>query len=144
MAEQLKLSNQVCFPIYTLAKEVIGLYRPILEQLDLTYPQYLVMLVLWENDHQNVSEIGKQLHLDSGTLTPLLKRLEQKELIERNRSEKDERVVTISLSTKGKSIKENASRVPTEITEKLNVSVTQLEALKESIEIILNQIKPKK
>ena len=81
MSDHLKLSNQVCFPIYNLSKEVINHYRPILKELDLTYSQYLVMLVLWEKGEQNVSEIGADLNLDSGTLTPLLKRLEQKKLI---------------------------------------------------------------
>ncbi|MBO6495219.1 MAG: MarR family transcriptional regulator [Roseivirga sp.] len=141
MSENLKLSNQVCFPIYSLAKEVVGLYRPILQQLDLTYPQYLVMLILWEEGTQNVSEIGTKLHLDSGTLTPLLKRLEQKKLIERNRSAQDERIVQIELTVNGQKMKTAATQVPEQILNSLNVSVEQLEALKTGIDNILNQIR---
>lgn len=141
MSENLKLSNQVCFPIYSLAKEVVGLYRPILQQLDLTYPQYLVMLILWEEGTQNVSEIGTKLHLDSGTLTPLLKRLEQKKLIERNRSAQDERIVQIELTANGQKMKTAATQVPEQILNSLNVSVEQLEALKTGIDNILNQIR---
>lgn len=141
MSENLKLSNQVCFPIYSLAKEVVGLYRPILQQLDLTYPQYLVMLILWEEGIQNVSEIGTKLHLDSGTLTPLLKRLEQKKLIERNRSAQDERIVQIELTDDGQKMKTAATQVPEQILNSLNVSVEQLEALKTGIDNLLNQIR---
>lgn len=141
MSENLKLSNQVCFPIYSLAKEVVSLYRPILQRLDLTYPQYLVMLVLWEEGTQNVSEIGSKLNLDSGTLTPLLKRLAQKDLIERNRSTHDERIVEIKLTASGQAMKATAAEVPEQILDSLNVSIEQLEALKEGIDNILNQIK---
>ncbi len=141
MSENLKLSNQVCFPIYSLAKEVVGLYRPILQRLDLTYPQYLVMLVLWEEGTQNVSEIGTKLNLDSGTLTPLLKRLAQKNLIERNRSTHDERIVEIKLTASGQAMKATAAKVPEQILNSLNVSIEQLEALKAGIDNILNQIK---
>ncbi|WP_422006338.1 MarR family winged helix-turn-helix transcriptional regulator [Roseivirga pacifica] len=141
MSENLKLSNQVCFPIYSLAKEVVSLYRPILQRLDLTYPQYLVMLVLWEEGTQNVSEIGTKLNLDSGTLTPLLKRLAQKNLIERNRSTHDERIVEIKLTTSGQAMKATAAEVPEQILNSLNVSIEQLEALKAGIDNILNQIK---
>ncbi|RKQ42235.1 DNA-binding MarR family transcriptional regulator [Roseivirga pacifica] len=141
MSENLKLSNQVCFPIYSLAKEVVSLYRPILQRLDLTYPQYLVMLVLWEEGTQNVSEIGTKLNLDSGTLTPLLKRLAEKNLIERNRSTHDERIVQVKLTASGQAIKTTAAEVPEQILNSLNVSIEQLEALKAGIDNILNQIK---
>lgn len=76
--QQLKLDNQICFPVYALSREIVGRYRPLLDQLDITYPQYLVLLVLWEHQEQSVSQLGEKLYLDSGTLTPLLKRLEQK------------------------------------------------------------------
>ncbi|WP_268123674.1 MarR family winged helix-turn-helix transcriptional regulator [Roseivirga pacifica] len=141
MSENLKLSNQVCFPIYSLAKEVVSLYRPILQRLELTYPQYLVMLVLWEEGTQNVSEIGTKLNLDSGTLTPLLKRLAEKNLIERNRSTHDERIVEIKLTASGQAMKATAAEVPEQILDSLNVSIEQLEALKAGIDNILNQIK---
>lgn len=143
MSEQLKLTNQVCFPVYTLAKEVISLYRPILKKLDLTYPQYLVMLVLWEEGGQSVSEIGSKLNLDSGTLTPLLKRLEQKKLVERKREIADERVVKINLTELGENIQEKAECVPGQIMTSLNISVDKLTELKNIIEHILNQINGK-
>lgn len=143
MSENLKLGNQVCFPIYTLAKEVINQYRPILNDLDLTYPQYLVMLVLWEEGEQNVSEIGKQLFLDSGTLTPLLKRLEQKDIIERKRNANDERVVTISLTEHGKKLKEKAQCIPDRISDSLGISTEDLLQLKQIVEKINFQIKNK-
>ncbi|RLJ97887.1 MarR family winged helix-turn-helix transcriptional regulator [Tenacibaculum discolor] len=143
MSEQLKLTNQVCFPVYTLAKEVISLYRPILKKLDLTYPQYLVMLVLWEEGDQSVSEIGSKLNLDSGTLTPLLKRLEHKKLIERKREITDERVVKINLTKLGENIQEKAECVPGQIMTSLNISVDKLTELKNIIEHILNQINGK-
>lgn len=143
MSEQLKLTNQVCFPVYTLAKEVISLYRPILKKLDLTYPQYLVMLVLWEEGGQSVSEIGSKLNLDSGTLTPLLKRLEHKKLIERKREITDERVVKINLTELGENIQEKAECVPGQIMTSLNISVDKLTELKNIIEHILNQINGK-
>ena len=143
MSEQLKLTNQVCFPVYTLAKEVISLYRPILKKLDLTYPQYLVMLVLWEEGNQSVSEIGSKLNLDSGTLTPLLKRLEHKKLIERKREITDERVVKINLTELGENIQEKAECVPGQIMTSLNISVDKLTELKNIIEHILNQINGK-
>lgn len=140
MDEQLKLNNQLCFPIYTLAKEVINRYRPILKELDLTYPQYLVMLVLWEQNEQSVSEIGRKLNLDSGTLTPLLKRLEQKSYIQRKRKATDERVVTITLTTKGKKKQQIAACVPCKIGESLNISTEKLAELKELVNSILAQI----
>ncbi|WP_394421817.1 MarR family winged helix-turn-helix transcriptional regulator [Tenacibaculum mesophilum] len=140
MSEQLKLKNQVCFPVYTLAKEIISLYRPLLKEVDLTYPQYLVMMVLWEEGNQSVSEIGSKLNLDSGTLTPLLKRLEQKHLIERKRETTDERVVKINLTDKGKSIHKKATCIPDQMMTSLNVSTEKLIELKNTIEYILNQI----
>ncbi|WP_339924085.1 MarR family transcriptional regulator [uncultured Cyclobacterium sp.] len=136
MSDNLKLSNQICFPLYTLAKEVIKQYRPILDELDLTYPQYLVMLVLWEEGPQSVSEIGNKLFLDSGTLTPLLKRLAQKNIITRQRNAEDERVVTISLTDNGRIMKEKARCVPDRIAETLNISTEDLVQLKNTIDKI--------
>ena len=141
MSNQLKLNNQVCFPIYTLSKEVTNHYRPILNELDLTYPQYLVLLVLWEKDKQSVSEIGAKLNLDSGTLTPLLKRLELKNLIERNRSQTDERIVTITLTNEGKRKQEKAEQIPSLMANSLNISTEDLEQLKLMIEQVIKQIK---
>lgn len=140
MSEKLKLTNQVCFPLYTLAKEVVNLYRPILTELDLTYPQYLVMLVLWEEGEQKVSDIGCKLNLETGTLTPLLKRLEQKQLIERRRNKEDERVVKINLTENGITMQKKAECVPGQIIQSLNISPDKLEAFKEVVEEFLNHI----
>lgn len=87
-SKSLQLSNQICFPLYVIAKEITGLYRPFLDEIDITYPQYLVMMVLWENDGLAVNHIGEKLFLDSGTLTPLLKRLEAKGIIDRKRKKR--------------------------------------------------------
>lgn len=138
--DQLKLHNQVCFPVYTLAKEIVNRYRPFLQDLDLTYPQYLVMLVLWEKDGQTVSQIGEKLNLDSGTLTPLLKRLEQKKIIARSRSEKDERTVIISLTANGESLKDKAQNVPSQLVGSLSISVDELQKLRRIIDQILSNI----
>ncbi|AFL84040.1 transcriptional regulator [Belliella baltica DSM 15883] len=116
----LLLEDQICFPLYAASRLIIQTYREPLEELGLTYPQYLVMLVLWEKDGQAVNEIGKKLLLDSGTLTPLLKRLEANNLIKRVRSEQDERKVEIELTFQGKSLKSKAEKIPKKIAESLN------------------------
>lgn len=141
MSEQLKLANQVCFPIYSLAKEIVSRYRPFFEELDLTYPQYLVLLVLWEQDHLTVSQIGEHLNLDSGTLTPLLKRLEQKNIISRRRSSEDERIVNITLTEEGIKLKEKAASVPQKLSSSMKVSKEELIELKRIIENLLLNIK---
>jgi DNA-binding MarR family transcriptional regulator len=133
MKDQLHLSEQVCFPVYVFAKEIINQYRPLLEALDLTYPQYLVMLVLWEQESQTVNQLGEKLKLDSGTLTPLLKRMELKAFISRDRSKVDERIVNISLTGKGKALKGKASCIPTQLMESMNVSTEDLTVLKNII-----------
>src|SRR6478672_13617070 len=108
----LLLGNQVCFAVYSTAHAFNRFYKPLLERLGLTYPQYLVMLVLWERDGVPVKEIGDRLFLDSGTLTPLLKRLEAAQLIKRTRSIEDERQVMIALTSKGEALREKARTVP--------------------------------
>lgn len=133
MTEQLKLSNQLCFPLYALSKEVIRRYTPFLEVLDLTYPQYLVMLVLWEQDSQSVGAIGERLCLDSGTLTPLLKRLQNKGLVERKRSPQDERSVVISLTQAGQALKSKALHIPSQVGECLNLSFEEVAVLKQIV-----------
>jgi DNA-binding MarR family transcriptional regulator len=139
MKDQLHLSEQVCFPVYVFAKEIINQYRPLLEALDLTYPQYLVMMVLWEQEAQTVNQLGEKLKLDSGTLTPLLKRMELKAFISRDRSTVDERIVNISLTEKGKAIKEKASCIPTQLMESMDVSMEDLTTLKNIITKILKK-----
>ena len=136
----LKLSNQVCFPIYSLSREIINMYRPLLAKLDLTYPQYLVMMVLWEKNFLNIGQIGQQLHLDTGTLTPLLKRLEGKELIIRQRSSIDERIVEIFLTEKGKALQATATCVPLQMLDTINLSTDEILQLRQIINKILNTI----
>lgn len=110
--EAMKLSNQLCFPLYAAARSVISLYTPLLKPLGLTYTQYLVFLVLWEKDGLPVGEICDKLMLDSGTLSPLLKKMEQAGLIERRRGAGDDRVVLINLTEKGRELQEKAKDVP--------------------------------
>ena len=113
--EAMKLANQLCFPLYAAARNVTGLYTPWLKPLGLTYTQYIVFLVLWETDGISVSEIGEQLMLDNGTLSPLLKKMEQAGYIERRRSREDDRVVEITLTEEGRALQEKAKDVPSRV-----------------------------
>jgi DNA-binding MarR family transcriptional regulator len=139
MKKQQILSQQVCFPIYAFAKEIINQYRPLLDAIDLTYPQYLVMLVLWEFESQTVNQLGEKLKLDSGTLTPLLKRMEAKLLVTRTRSSSDERVVNIALTQNGKALQIKAANIPAQLIEAMNVTLEELEELKNIISKISNK-----
>lgn len=111
----LKLENQLCFPLYACAKEVVRKYKPALDALDLTYTQYITMMVLWEEKEISVKDIGKALYLDSGTLTPLLKKLEKKGYVSRTRSEEDERSIRVRITPKGEALREKAVTVPAEV-----------------------------
>ncbi|QCX54289.1 MarR family winged helix-turn-helix transcriptional regulator [Elizabethkingia sp. JS20170427COW] len=135
-----KLGNQLCFPLYIIAKEVTNLYRPLLDELDITYPQYLVMMVLWEQDGLTVNQIGEKLYLDSGTLTPLLKRLENKTLIIRQRKKEDERVVEIFLDEAGKKLKSKACEIPQKIKQRLNLTEADVLELKATVNNLLHKI----
>jgi DNA-binding MarR family transcriptional regulator len=128
----LRLDNQICFAIYSTAHAFNRVYKPLLDRLGLTYPQYLVMLVLWERDGVPVKDIGERLFLDSGTLTPLLKRLEAAGLIKRTRSTEDERQVLIAL-TQGQALREKARTVPQAILATSACSITELSALKNEL-----------
>lgn len=108
----IRLENQLCFPLYVCSKEIVRRYKPYLDELNLTYTQYIAMMVLWEEREVTVTELGKQLFLDSGTLTPLLKKLEQKGFVTRKRMESDERNVCISITDKGDRLKEEAVKIP--------------------------------
>lgn len=141
MKDALNLDNQVCFPIYALAKEVINQYRPLLDELDLTYPQYLVLMVLWNEEGQTVGQLGEKLFLDSGTLTPLLKRMEQKGMVVRQRSSADERIVKLSLTEKGISLKEQAKHIPARLLDSMGISEQELLELKSIINKILTKQK---
>ena len=113
--EAMKLANQLCFPLYAAARHVTGLYTPVLKPLGLTYTQYIVFLVLWEKDGLTVGEIGEKLLLDNGTLSPLLKKLEQAGYVRRERSREDERVVVITLTEAGRALREKAKDVPAKV-----------------------------
>ena len=110
--DPLKLDNQLCFPLYACAKEVVRRYKPFLDKIGLTYTQYITMMVMWEHREMNVKELGKLLYLDSGTLTPVLKTLEKKGLIRRHRSEKDERNLIISITKSGEALRAEAVSIP--------------------------------
>lgn len=105
-------SEHLCFKTYAVSRYITGLYKPYLDEVSLTYPQYLVMLIVWENGEMNISKIGEHLHLDNGTLTPLLKRMEKNGLLNRTRSMDDERVVLINVTEKGKMLKEKVKHIP--------------------------------
>jgi DNA-binding MarR family transcriptional regulator len=121
--ETLKLENHLCFALYEASRATIDVYRPLLEELGITYPQYLVLLILWEKGKCSVKEIGMLLHLDSGTLSPLLKRLEAAGLILRQRRSADERIVDISLTDKGHMLKQRAASIPEKFSCELDLSV---------------------
>ena len=108
----LKLSNQLCFPLYVASKEVVKAYKPYLDELDLTYTQYITMMVMWEHEELKVKEVGEYLYLDSGTLTPLIKRLEEKGYVTRSRSDIDERDLIVTITDKGRALRERAVHVP--------------------------------
>lgn len=127
--EILKLENQLCFPLYACSKEVIRRYKPFLDELDLTYTQYLVMLVLWEKKKMNVKDLGEKLYLDSGTLTPLLKKLESKGYIQRERSRKDERKLFVSIAPQGEELKEIAVHIPGKIAQSYGLEQEEIEQL---------------
>jgi len=137
---QLSLANQVCFPLYSAANAVVRLYTPHLKKLDLTYPQYIAMMVLWEKKQVSVKQLGEQLGLDSGTLTPLLKRLELKGFINRNRSQEDERVMVISLSPQGSTLEHEAAKIPQLLLCELPFSNEQRQQLKSLCEALLKAI----
>jgi DNA-binding MarR family transcriptional regulator len=132
-AALLRLDNQICFAIYSTAHAFNRVYKPLLDRLGLTYPQYLVMLVLWERDDVAVKDIGERLFLDSGTLTPLLKRLEAAGLLKRTRGTEDERQVLVALTPHGQALREKAKAVPQSILAASACSIGELSAMKEEI-----------
>lgn len=114
--EQLRLKNQLYFPLYACAKEVVRRYKPLLDPLDLTYTQYIAMMVLWEEKEISVKELGERLYLDSGTMTPVLKKLEAKGFLTRTRSQRDERNVVIRIADGGEELKEAAAEIPAKLS----------------------------
>ena len=137
----LKLDNQLCFAVYSASLAMTRLYKPLLEKLNLTYPQYLVMLALWERDGQMVSELGAQLSLDSGTLTPLLKRLEANGLVARLRDVADERRVHITLTAAGRKLKARAASVPGCLLAASQCSISELVDLTRQLQTLRDRIK---
>lgn len=138
--DNLCLENQLCFKLYAISRQVTNRYRPLLDALDITYPQYLVMLVLWEEKSITVKELGLRLYLDSGTLTPLLKRLEQKQLLSRDRDAADERSVIITLTAEGKKLQQKAKKIPETLGKCLTTSKTEYKQLKEQLDALLLQL----
>jgi DNA-binding MarR family transcriptional regulator len=141
MSDRLHLDNQLCFALYAASRAMTAAYAPLLDELDLTYPQYLAMLVLWEHDGERVSRIGERLYLDSATLTPLLKRLEARGLIERKRSEADERVVEVFLTAAGKRLERKANDIPACMLEKAKLSVGELAKLRAQVQALTERLR---
>jgi len=136
----LSLSNQMCFAVYSTAHALNRVYKPLLDPLGLTYPQYLVMLVLWEADGLTVKEIGQRLRLDSGTLTPLLKRLQAGGLVRRERDTNDERQVRIGLTVKGEALRKKAEAVPTGLLGATGCTLEEVQALKVELDRLRDQL----
>ena len=138
--EDLKLDNQLCFSLYAASREIIKLYKPILDKLNLTYTQYLVMIVLWEEKKLSVKQIGNRLHLDSGTLTPLLKKLEKLNYIKRYRSKDDDRVVIIELTEEGSKLKEKSKDIPSKILCSMNFAEDKVKSLKKQLDDLISNL----
>jgi len=138
--ENLKLGNQLCFSLYATSREVIKLYKPLLDKYDLTYTQYIVLLVLWEAEKISFKEIGQRLHLDSGTLTPVLKKLEKMQLIIKYRDREDDRTVIVELTEKGNALKEELLQVPEAMYCKIGGNIEELKQLKEYLDNLLGKL----
>jgi len=142
MSDQwLRLDNQLCFPLYAAARAIMQSYQPFLSKLGLTYPQYLVMMVLWETDGLSVKALGERLYLDSGTLTPLLKRLEEGGLVRRARAGHDERVVELFLTAEGKRLKKRAETIPQDVLCKIGVPLEKVQRLREDVKVLFQHIR---
>jgi MarR family transcriptional regulator, organic hydroperoxide resistance regulator len=137
----LLLDNQLCFALYSTSLAMTRVYKPLLDDIGLTYPQYLAMLVLWEQDGLMVSELGERLHLDSGTLTPLLKRLEASDLIARIRAVEDERRVHITLTAAGRKLKAKAAKIPACILSATECSIPELMALTQQVQNLRSRLR---
>lgn len=138
--DSLKLENQLCFPLYACSKEIIKMYKPFLDKLDLTYTQYITMIVLWEKKSQSVKELGEFLYLDSGTLTPVLKKLENKGYLTRQRSLTDERSLVVTITEKGEALKEDARFIPQNVAKYIPLSKEEEAKLYYLLYKILNSI----
>lgn len=135
--DALRLENQPCFPLYAASREVIKRYRPYLDAMELTYTQYIVLMVIWEHGTISVRDLGRKLYLDSGTLTPVLKTMEQAGLITRRRSTEDERVLMITITESGLALQEKAQEIPAAIRESLGLNEKELQTLMQLLNKIL-------
>ncbi|AMR26171.1 MarR family transcriptional regulator [Hymenobacter psoromatis] len=138
--ELLKLENQLCFPFYAVSRQLTKAYQPYLQALGLTYPQYLVLLLLWEHEELTVKELGTKLLLDSGTLTPLLKRMEQQQWLSRRRDPRDERSVVIGLLPGGRALEARAGHIPAQLLARVGLTLTELAALRTQLTQILTRL----
>ena len=138
--DSLKLENQICFPLYAAAKEIVRKYKPFLDNLDLTYTQYITMMVMWEERCITVTKLGEKLYLDSGTLTPLLKKLEQKHYISRQRSKEDERTLDVTLTSEGLALRDKALDVPAGIGKCVKLTAEEAQCLYKILHKLLDTI----
>lgn len=138
--ELLRLENQICFPMYVASRMITRAYQPLLDEMGITYPQYLVLMTLWEKDEQTVNEIATTLYLNTNTITPLLKRMEKGGIVARTRSKQDERKVMITLTNEGKALKEKAYCIPEAILNSTGLSPENLGSLKKQIHTLIKQM----
>ena len=138
--DKLRLESQLCFPLYACSKEIVRRYKPFLDEVDLTYTQYITMMVLWFNKSVNVKELGKKLYLDSGTLTPVLKKLEVKGYITRERSKEDERTLIVKITKEGENLKEKAVEIPNKMRACLDVSQEEMAVMYKLLSKVLEHI----
>jgi len=136
----LKLKNQLCFPLYACSREVIKKYKPLLDKIGLTYTQYITMMVLWEKKSINVKSLGEDLYLDSGTLTPLLKKMETQGLVTRKRAAEDERNVIINITDKGEKLKDKALQIPLQLIDCISLTPEEAQLLYKLLYKVLGQI----
>ncbi len=138
--DKIKLDNQLCFSLYAVSREIIKLYKPLLDKHNLTYTQYIAMLVMWEEEKILFKELGKKLHLDSGTLTPVVKKLESMELVTKYRNKEDDRLVTVELTEKGRLLKEDILDVPEKMYNMFNRDNLDLISLKIQLDNLLKML----
>jgi MarR family transcriptional regulator, organic hydroperoxide resistance regulator len=141
--EQLKLENQLCFPLYACSKEIVRRYKPFLDPLDLTYTQYIAMVIMWEKQVITVTELGDCLFLDSGTITPVLKKLESKGYIVRERQKDDGRIVTVTITLKGEELKEKAKNIPSCVGKCVKLDAKDCLQLRQLLQKLMNTIEQK-
>ena len=137
--DAIKLENQLCFPFYAISREIIKKYKPVLDPFHLTYTQYITMLVLWENESITFKELGQKLHLDSGTMTPVIKKLEQMNLVNKYRTKEDDRVVVVELTEQGRNLKEEIVKVPEAMACQMHLEPEEMVQLKKLLDKMLQQ-----